>query len=121
MRTRASIRQQRNLSYQKHEPMKRLCTLAFTQFRMQHRGWAASAFTRRRICLYRDEPMPRRQPLGLKERQRILELARQGLSAQQIAQRLGITLKTARKILAKGLAQCGQCGRVFASEDRCPV
>jgi DNA-binding CsgD family transcriptional regulator len=27
-----------------------------------------------------------RQPLGLKERQRILELARQGLSAQQIAQ-----------------------------------
>jgi DNA-binding XRE family transcriptional regulator len=65
--------------------------------------------------------MARRQPLALKERQRILELARQGLSARQIAQRLGIALKTARKILAKGLAQCDQCGRVFASGDGCPV
>jgi DNA-binding XRE family transcriptional regulator len=62
-----------------------------------------------------------RQPLGLKKRQRILELARQGISAQQIARRLGIGLTTARKILAKGLAPCDQCSRVFASGDRCPV
>ena len=65
--------------------------------------------------------MARRQPLGLKERQRILEMVRQGLSAQQIARRLGIALMTARKILAKGLAPCDQCGRVFASGERCPV
>src|SRR5437879_5496304 len=71
--------------------------------------------------LHRDEPMARRRPLGLKERQRILELARQGLSAQQIAQRLGIAVMTARKILAKGLSQCDQCGGVLASGDRCPV
>jgi transcriptional regulator with XRE-family HTH domain len=65
--------------------------------------------------------MAHRQPLRPKERQRILELASQGLSEQQIAQRLGIALRTARNILAKGLAQCNQCGRVFASGDRCPV
>src|SRR5438270_6269326 len=62
-----------------------------------------------------------RRPIGLKGRQRILELTRQGLSAQQIAERLNIAYKTVWQILVKGLGACGRCGRILKGGNPCPV
>jgi transcriptional regulator with XRE-family HTH domain len=50
-----------------------------------------------------------------------LELADQGLSARQIAQRLEISVKTVQQTLVKGLTHCDQCGRTIGRGHRCPV
>jgi DNA-binding XRE family transcriptional regulator len=59
--------------------------------------------------------------IGLKMRQRVLELANQRLSIRQIAQRVGITSPTAKKILAQGLRHCARCGRLTDRGDLCAV
>src|SRR5262249_39762216 len=71
--------------------------------------------------LPRDKTMSRRKPIGLGDRQRVLELAGQGLSARQIAQRLEISVKTDQQTLAKGLTHCDQCGRTIGRGRRCRV
>jgi transcriptional regulator with XRE-family HTH domain len=50
-----------------------------------------------------------------------LELADQGLSAQQIALRLGISVDTAQHTLTRGLTNCDRCGRVIDRGHLCPV
>ena len=59
--------------------------------------------------------------IGLKVRQRVLELANQGLSIRQIAERAGITAPTVKKVLAQGLRHCARCGRLTDRGDLCPV
>jgi len=65
--------------------------------------------------------MSHRRPIGLKDRQRVLELAKQGLSAQQIAQRMNISSETAQQTLARGLTRCGRCARTIGTGHVCPV
>jgi transcriptional regulator with XRE-family HTH domain len=65
--------------------------------------------------------MSRRRPIGLKERQRVLELANQGLSARQIAQRMGIRSDTAQQTLARGLTRCRRCARALDAGHLCPA
>jgi transcriptional regulator with XRE-family HTH domain len=65
--------------------------------------------------------MSRRRPIDLRDRQRVLELADEGLSAQQIAQRLGISVETTQHTLIRGLTDCGRCGRIIRRGDQCPV
>jgi transcriptional regulator with XRE-family HTH domain len=69
----------------------------------------------------RDNTMSRRKPIGLTDRQRVLDLAEQGLSARQIAQRMGISVETAQQTLSKGITHCDQCGRPIGRGYRCPV
>jgi transcriptional regulator with XRE-family HTH domain len=71
--------------------------------------------------LCRDETLSRRKPIELRDRQRVLELADQGLSARQIAQRMGISVETAQQTLSKGITHCDQCGRPIGRGYRCPV
>jgi DNA-binding XRE family transcriptional regulator len=59
--------------------------------------------------------------IGLRDRQRILELANQGLPIPQIAERLSISSSTTKKVLAQGLRGCAQCGRLTDTLDLCPV
>jgi DNA-binding XRE family transcriptional regulator len=59
--------------------------------------------------------------IGLKERRRVLELANEGLSIRQIAERVGISFATAKKVLAQGLRHCARCGRLTDRGDLCPV
>jgi serine/threonine protein kinase len=59
--------------------------------------------------------------IGLRDRQRILELANQGLHIPQIAERLSISSSTTKKVLAQGLRGCVQCGRLTDTLDLCPV
>jgi transcriptional regulator with XRE-family HTH domain len=59
--------------------------------------------------------------IGLRDRQRILELANQGLPIPQIAERLSISSSTTKKVLAQGLRGCAQCGRLADTLDLCPV
>lgn len=69
----------------------------------------------------RDEPIPRGRRITTKERARILELASQGLSVGQIAERMSMSLWITRQALAKGLMRCSGCSRVRDSGDVCPV
>ena len=57
--------------------------------------------------------------IGLKDRQRILELASQGLSVRQIAERVGISAPTTKKVLANGLRRCARCDKLTDREDLC--
>jgi transcriptional regulator with XRE-family HTH domain len=59
--------------------------------------------------------------IGLKERESVFELASQGLSLRQIADRLGISSSTVHRILVMGLKRCGRCGRVVESGELCPA
>jgi transcriptional regulator with XRE-family HTH domain len=65
--------------------------------------------------------MSRRRSIGLKDQQRVLELASQGLSARQIAQRMGIRSETVHRTLAKGLTRCGRCARTITTGHLCAV
>jgi transcriptional regulator with XRE-family HTH domain len=65
--------------------------------------------------------MPHGKQIGLRDRQRVFELASQGLSVRQIAERMGVSFLAAKRALAKGLLRCPQCGRVSDSGDLCPV
>jgi DNA-binding XRE family transcriptional regulator len=65
--------------------------------------------------------MSRRKPIGLKDRQRVLELASQGLSVRQIAERMNIRYETVQQTLARGLTRCGGCARPVGTGDVCPV
>jgi DNA-binding XRE family transcriptional regulator len=59
--------------------------------------------------------------IGLKERRRVLELANEGLSIRRIAERVGISAATAKKVLAQGLRHCARCGRLTKRGDLCPA
>ena len=59
--------------------------------------------------------------IGLRDRQRVLELADEGLSIRQIAERMGISFSTAKNVLAQGLRHCARCGRLTDRADLCPV
>jgi len=48
-------------------------------------------------------------------------LAKQGLSIRQIAERVGVSAPTAKKVLAQGLRRCARCGRLTDRGDSCPV
>ena len=50
-----------------------------------------------------------------------MELADQGLSARQIAQRMRISVDTAQQTLTKGLTNCDRCGRTIGRGHPCPV
>lgn len=65
--------------------------------------------------------MSRGRPIGLKDKQRVLELGDQGLSAWQIAQRMGISVETAQQTLSKGLTNCDLCGRTIGRGLQCLV
>jgi transcriptional regulator with XRE-family HTH domain len=57
--------------------------------------------------------------VGPKERERVFELASQGLSLRRIADHLGISPATAHRILVMGLTRCGRCGRIIDSGELC--
>ena len=65
--------------------------------------------------------MARGERIGLKDRQRVFELASRGLSVRQIAERMGISSLSAKQILAQGLRRCTRCGRIIVSGDLCHV
>ena len=65
--------------------------------------------------------MPHGKQIRPQDRQRVFELASQGLPTRQIAERMGISFLAAKQILAKGLLRCARCGRVVGSGDLCPV
>src|SRR5438105_15781365 len=84
-------------------------------------AFAATAIAARRSYSERDEPMPHGKQIRLEDRQRVFDLASQGLPTRQIAERMGISFLAAKQILAKGLLRCARCGRVVGSGDLCPV
>jgi len=65
--------------------------------------------------------MPHGKQIRPQDRERVFELASQGLPTRQIAERMGIGFLAAKQILAKRLLRCARCGRVVGSGDLCPV
>jgi DNA-binding XRE family transcriptional regulator len=65
--------------------------------------------------------MPHGKQIRPQDRQRVFELASQGVSTRQIAERMGISSLAAKQILAKGLVRCARCGKMVGSGDLCPV
>jgi transcriptional regulator with XRE-family HTH domain len=65
--------------------------------------------------------MPEGKRIGPQDRQRVFELASQGLSVRQIAERMGISSPTAQRILAQSPRRCVRCGRLIDRGDLCPV
>ena len=65
--------------------------------------------------------MSRRRPIGLKDRQRVLELSNQRLSVRQIAERMNISCEAAERTLARGLRRCGRCARTIGTGRVCSV
>src|SRR5215471_1750428 len=64
------------------------CATAQSMIRGENGLGERLPFARSNPC--REKTMARRRPIGLKDRQRVLELANQGLSTGQIALRMGI-------------------------------
>lgn len=58
---------------------------------------------------------------GRNDRARVFELAGQGLSIRQIADRMGMSAQAVRWTLEKGLLRCARCGRAIDRGEVCAI